>query len=588
MKKLRRSMHIQTLLSLSIALVALIAAILIGFLTTIFFSKSSKNIALDSTREIVTQVNNNLSYYISDIMNIADYARNVTRSTDGLTLEDIKEQLEVLKASRNDLTRITIFDTNGEVIVSTNPKIEITPDEIKSSDWFVKAINREGNFYFTGPHSMRLSKTESDWVITYSSVINFRDENPMEQKKGVLLINLNFNAVSEIVRNAYLPTSGYVYLITNEGELVYHPREEEVKNGTFKEDFEGVSEHVFGSYISIFEERERITVIDPVTQAGWRIVGIAYLDEMTNSQQSFMLSLAISMVAIIAITFIISQFIARYIASPIKQLESAMRQVQKGNFEVIAPIAGTKEVQSLSSSFAIMIAKIKKLMDDIQRVEALKRQHELDALQAKINPHFLYNTLDSMIWMAETGDKDGVIKMTTALASLFRVSIAKGHDIITIREEFFHTKNYLEIQQMRYKDKFKFFIDLPQELENCPTIKLIVQPIVENSIYHGIKLLQEEGIIRISAKEESGNVIISIEDNGIGMSEETQSHLDPNVKYENKSDGNGIGLRNIEERIKLTYGNEYGLRITSELEVGTKVEIVIPKLPDIKAVVIHQ
>lgn len=577
------------MLTLSIALVTLVGILLVGILTSIFYVQSSKSSALDSTREIVTQVNNNLSTYISDIMNISDYCRNITRSTANLSIEDIETRLEVLKASRNDLTRISIFDTDGNVIASTSPGITVDSEYIKNSSWFKKALEGEGNAFFTGPHLMRLSKVEANWVITYSSIINLKGDTPSERKQGILLINLNFNAVSEIVKNANLPSNGYVYLITNDGKLVYHPKDQEIKNRTFIEDFEGVEKQVFGSYISKFQGKERITVIESVSQTGWRIIGIAYTDELIATQKAFSLSMIISIIAIIILTVLLSQLIARYIASPIKQLESIMRQVQKGNFDVIAPIEGTKEVQSLSSSFAIMIVKIRKLMEDIKRVEELKRQHELDALQAKINPHFLYNTLDSMIWMAETGDNQGVVKMATALASLFRISIAKGHDTITLAEELYHTKSYLEIQQIRYKDKFTFSIDIPKELENCPTIKLICQPIVENSIYHGIKMLQEEGVIDITVREVDGDVVIKIRDNGIGMTEETaKSLLDPNIKRESQGSGSGIGLKNVDQRIKLSYGENYGLTIESELEEGTVVTITIPRQEDIKAVVIHK
>ena len=588
MKHRKRAMQTQTVLTLSIALVTLIGILLVGILTSIFYVQSSKSSALDSTREIVTQVNNNLGTYISDIMNVADYCRNIARSTANLSIEDIESRLEILKASRNDLTRISIFDTDGNVIATTFPDISVDSEYIKNSSWFRKAIEGEENAFFTGPHLVRLSKAEANWVITYSSIINLRGNLPNERKQGILLINLNFNAVSEIVKNANLPSNGYVYLITNDGKLVYHPKDQEIKNRTFIEDFEGVDNQVFGSYISKFQDKERITVIESVAQTGWRIIGIAYTDELIATQKAFSLSLMITIIAIIILTIFLSQFIARYIASPIKQLESIMRQVQKGNFDVIAPIEGTREVQSLSSSFAIMIVKIRKLMVDIKRVEELKRQHELDALQAKINPHFLYNTLDSMIWMAETGDNQGVVKMATALASLFRISIAKGHDTITLSEELYHTKSYLEIQQIRYKDKFTFSINLPQALENCPTIKLICQPIVENSIYHGIKMLQEEGRIDITVKESGDDIVIKIQDNGIGMSQEVaNSLLDTNLKHENTGSGSGIGLQNVDQRIKLSYGDKYGLKIESELEEGTVVTITIPHLPDIKAVVIH-
>ena len=163
----------------------------------------------------------------------------------------------------------------------------------------------------------------------------------------------------------------------------------------------------------------------------------------------------------------------------------------------------------------------------------------------------------------------------TSLASLFRISIAKGHDIITLQEELAHVKSYLEIQMMRYKDKFDYTISIPDNLKNCPTIKLIIQPIVENSIYHGIKYLQDKGHIDIIVSEAGENIEIHVNDNGVGMDEKkAESLLNPDADIEKS--GNGIGLINIDERLKLSYGKDYGLSIWSELEEGTSVVITIP------------
>ena len=270
------------------------------------------------------------------------------------------------------------------------------------------------------------------------------------------------------------------------------------------------------------------------------------------------------MVLSVIVAVLLSNIISKWITKPLRKLEAGMRSVQNGNFSVKEPVDGSKEVVSLSQSFQAMVQRIEELMEQVRTTEALKRQRELDALQAKINPHFLYNTLDSVVWMAETGNSKGVVKMVTALASLFRISIAKGHDTITLKEEFSHVRSYLDIQSMRYKDKFTYSIELPRELENQPTIKLLVQPIVENSIYHGIKYLQDEGIITIKAEDRGDRIAMIISDNGVGMRKETlNSLLDRNSTHEHSSEGNGIGLLNIDERIKLSYGEEYGLSITS-------------------------
>ena len=579
----RAGFSIRTLIAVPMALVISFFVLITGLLVNGFVSKAIEDNAMDSASEIVTQVNSNLSTYISDILDVSDYARELGRTT-ALSPFIIQSRLEALINSRDDLVNISAFALDGTVIVSTEPDIDATRSEILSSLWFRRAVDGEGDFFFTGPHRNTIGERD-DVVISYSTIISYGDIN-RDPSPAVLLIDLNFNAVEELLESVHLSQTGYAYIISNDGDIVYHPKEMLIAEGSMEEDLDSVSTHVFGSYISEFGGRERLTIIQTVEQTRWRIVGVAFMDELLEPLRMFRTSLMVIMVLSVIVAVLLSNIISKWITKPLRKLEAGMRSVQNGNFSVKEPVDGSKEVVSLSQSFQAMVQRIEELMEQVRTTEALKRQRELDALQAKINPHFLYNTLDSVVWMAETGNSKGVVKMVTALASLFRISIAKGHDTITLKEEFSHVRSYLDIQSMRYKDKFTYSIELPEELENQPTIKLLVQPIVENSIYHGIKYLQDEGIITIKAEDRGDRIAMIISDNGVGMRKETlNSLLDRNSTHEHSSEGNGIGLLNIDERIKLSYGEEYGLSITSEPDEGTTVMIVIPKLPPITPVV---
>ena len=579
----RAGFSIRTLIAVPMALVISFFVLITGLLVNGFVSKAIEDNAMDSASEIVTQVNSNLSTYISDILDVSDYARELGRTT-ALSPFIIQSRLEALINSRDDLVNISAFALDGTVIVSTEPDIDATRSEILSSLWFRRAVDGEGDFFFTGPHRNTIGERD-DVVISYSTIISYGDIN-RDPSPAVLLIDLNFNAVEELLESVHLSQTGYAYIISNDGDIVYHPKEMLIAEGSMEEDLDSVSTHVFGSYISGFGGRERLTIIQTVEQTRWRIVGVAFMDELLEPLRMFRTSLMVIMVLSVIVAVLLSNIISKWITKPLRKLEAGMRSVQNGNFSVKEPVDGSKEVVSLSQSFQAMVQRIEELMEQVRTTEALKRQRELDALQAKINPHFLYNTLDSVVWMAETGNSKGVVKMVTALASLFRISIAKGHDTITLKEEFSHVRSYLDIQSMRYKDKFTYSIELPRELENQPTIKLIVQPIVENSIYHGIKYLQDEGIITIKAEDRGDRIAMIISDNGVGMRKETlNSLLDRNSTHEHSSEGNGIGLLNIDERIKLSYGEEYGLSITSEPDEGTTVVIIIPKLPPITPVV---
>ncbi|WP_347476663.1 sensor histidine kinase [Clostridium sp. USBA 49] len=195
-----------------------------------------------------------------------------------------------------------------------------------------------------------------------------------------------------------------------------------------------------------------------------------------------------------------------------------------------------------------------------------------------MNPHFLYNTLDSIVWMAENGKTQDVITMVTSLARLFRISISRGRNIITVREEIEHAKNYLIIQKIRFKSKFKFNIEVEEKVLQYKTLKLILQPIIENAIYHGIEYMFEEGNITVSAKEVNGKLLYEVTDNGLGIKPDILENI---LSYNSKENGGaGVGIRNVHERIQLCYGKEYGLEIESELEEGTKVKLWLPIVKD--------
>ena len=582
---MKGSISIRTMISIAMVLITGIF-IIIGVAAFNYFHTGSIHINTERyLQEIITQINNNVDSYISDIVDVAEYARHLARTDTAKDLQEIKTRFNTLVSSRDDIVRIAIYDLTGRVIASSDWNEDDDPGKTRSLLWFKRAYLGEGDFFFTGPHT-RKNGQQADLVITYSQLISFGPINT-PAIPVVLLIDLNFNTIAEISRSANLYQSGYTYLISNDGTIVYHPRQEEIDDGSFVEDIESVEEHVYGMYGNHFQGKERLVNIQTVNQTRWRIVGVIFMDEVMAPLYAFRRYLAAISLLMLILTVIIITIISNRISKPLRELEGAMSAVQRGNFSPTIPDVGYSEIRSLSRSFSMMVSKIDDLMRQVRITEKIKRQRELDALQAKIHPHFLYNTLDSVIWLAESGDSKGVVKLVSALASLFRISIAKGHDTITLREEFMHVESYLQIQSIRYKDKFTYSMELPEELENSPTIKLIIQPIVENSIYHGIKYLQECGLITIKAEGSEGKIKITVSDNGVGMDEKTLSSLLSSTAVHSSS-GNGIGLANIDERIRLSYGEEYGLSIVSELDIGTTVTITIPQLSPIDSILIRK
>ncbi|MCL6558979.1 MAG: sensor histidine kinase [Firmicutes bacterium] len=271
---------------------------------------------------------------------------------------------------------------------------------------------------------------------------------------------------------------------------------------------------------------------------------------------------------------IASVFISAKVSRPIKMLEKQMKRVEKGEFDINIEVRGEDEVKQLSRTFNLMVARIRQLMNQIIEEQEAKRKSELKALQAQINPHFLYNTLDSIVWMNENRKYEGVTTMVAALAKFFRISISRGSDIITVQDELEHANSYLIIQKIRYKDKFDFIIEAQPEVLSCKTLKLILQPIIENAIYHGIERIHDKGIIKVTASIKGERVLLQVIDNGYGIKPEV---LEGILKKESRNDvGSGVGLKNVHERIQLYFGEQYGLEIESELDVGTTVNIWLP------------
>ncbi|MCR5792986.1 MAG: sensor histidine kinase [Lachnospiraceae bacterium] len=284
-------------------------------------------------------------------------------------------------------------------------------------------------------------------------------------------------------------------------------------------------------------------------------------------------------ILLVAYIFYFTLHIPKVISDPIRDLCYLTDQVAGGNLQVRAQLEGSIEVKELGSSLNEMISEIQELLDTVREEQTQLREAELELLQMQINPHFLYNTLDTIIWLAEAGEKKEVVHMVGALSDFFRVSLNEGNDMITIREEMRHAKDYLEIQGVRYRDIMDFQMEVAPEIEDCLIPKITIQPIIENALYHGIKNKRGKGTIRIEGTTRGHLIIIKIADNGKGMTKERLTYVRETLSQKRrKGEHHDVyGLHNIKERIQLVFGEEYGLKINSEYMEGTSVELIIPK-----------
>lgn len=294
-----------------------------------------------------------------------------------------------------------------------------------------------------------------------------------------------------------------------------------------------------------------------------------------RTRQSFMVCGMVSVLAILVAGYMTIRA-TRSITAPIHELCDMTEKVAEGDFTVRTRQADMDEIAVLSQSFNDMAGEIGTLIEDIKQKQVNLHLTETKLLQAQINPHFLYNTLDTIVWLAEEHKTDEVVNMVTALSSFFRTTLSKGRDFITVGEEESHIRSYLEIQQFRYQDIMDYRIEIDEELQEFILPKLTLQPLVENALYHGIKNKRGKGMIRITGKKEGDTIIFRVHDNGKGMTEEKLSELCRNIQKEKPDNNvNSFGVINVNQRIRHYYGKEYGLSYRSSPDEGTEVTVLI-------------
>lgn len=570
---------IQYIISISFTIVAVIGMVVVGGAFYLRFTNLTEDIISKNNQSILEQVNLNLDSYLRNMMKISDTIYyKVIKKTDLYNESIDKEMGLIYEANKDYLISISLFSDYGETI-SAYPIRELKNNiDPRKNDWFESALNKRENLHFSTPHVQNLFFDPSykyTWVVSLSRAVDLTENG--EVKGGVLLVDMNFSWIEQICENVDVGKNGYVYIVDREGELVYHPRQQLIYSDLIKENNYEASKYEDGNHVEKFEGVKRLATVKTVGYTGWRIIAISPMSDITADYYEINIFVVFIMFFATFILISINIFVSSRIANPIRELEKAVNEFENGIVNLNIPENGSYEVKHLAKAIKSMVKQMNILMENILNEQEQKRKSELNALQAQINPHFLYNTLDSIIWMIENENYNGSIIMVTALARFFRLSLSKGKNLITVKDELEHAKNYLTIQNIRYKKKFDYEIKTEEETLNLTSIKLIVQPLIENAIYHGMEYMYGDGEILIKSYLKGGDLYIDIIDNGLGMPQEIADKLLINENNIKKK-GSGIGLRNVHERIKLYFGENYGLEIYSEPDEGTTIRIHMPSI----------
>lgn len=556
-----------------IVLTVVIAGFIGIFAVSIYQKEMDKTIEQDN-RKLADQLNISMSQYVHRLIQLSDALYyNVLKNNS----EYMNQIFQAMYDSHKDsIESIALFDKKGKLLHVTPALNQSSYTDIQSEEWFTAPFQSSENIHFFAPvvYDYFEQNDYFNWVIPLSRYVQMNEGSQVMD--GVLLISIKYSAFSEIFGNSALDSARYSFLMDSSGNLVYHPKHAQINAGFMEYPPEVLASYSDGSYKMQIDGSDVLCCVETVGYTGWKLVSVSSREEIQLAGLKYRLFIVAIVLLVLLVSMGISSYLSRVLTNPIQNLEADVKKISEGDLDIKVHASGSFEVYHLGISIQKMTVKIRKLMQAIIKEQEEKRKSELDSLQAQITPHFLYNTLDIIVWMIEEDRRDEASQIVTSLARLLRISLSKGKHIITLEDELEHVRNYLMIQSMRFKNQFTYEVQMQPGIEYLKVIKLIVQPIVENAIYHGMDGMYGDGEILIRAYTEGSDLYISVQDNGMGMRPEQAEALLDYTKEIKTSKGNGLGVRNVHERIQLYFGKEYGVIIKTVVDEGTEVLLHLP------------
>ncbi len=535
----------------------------------------------ENTNQIIKQINNNIESYVNNTENIINYMSidpRILKFLNDNKFENDDIEDEAYKSIYNfvkfntEIAGIMIVNSNGGYISDVMNKV--SRESLTNEEWYSKAYNDPERIHLftkpTGRNIDNIFKYSADEVFSISKAVIDSSTNKI---KGVILIDIKLDAIKNIIENSKPGTAGFVYIMDKNNEIVYTP----VNNIVYRIKNEWIDDSDNKIIIkNINGENYQLTKIAS-QYTGWKTIGVFPEKESLRVIEYIKYySLAVAVIALI-IAEILAVIFTKSIVKPIHKLKKLMKRAQEGELSVSFKAKYNDEIGELGNSFNTMVKEINNLINLVQIEEKNKRIAEMNVLQAQIKPHFMYNTLDTIRWMAEEHKEEDIVEIIEAFTNLLRISLSKGKEIISVKEEFKHIESYLTIQKIRYEDKLNYEIIFDEGILQYKLTKLILQPLVENAIYHGIKEKRGNGKIIVRGKIEKDYLCFNIIDNGKGIEKEVLNKINHMLRNGDiKKNELGYGIFNVNERIKIIYGDEYGLNYKSVYGEGTIVELRHP------------
>ena len=569
---------IQMTIALSFTIVSVISMGILGISLYNRFVNKMEDMTTQSAEQLLNQTAINLESYLRNMRRISDAMYYSVIKDKDLATDSLDEEMNLLyEANKDNLISIACYTNDGRLVAAAPVATEKNNLDIVDQEWFTEATGQMENVHFSTPHVQNLFDDPSYryyWVVSLSQAVELTSGG--NSTLGVLLVDMNYSSIEQLLTKANTDNaSEYVYLMDGSGELIYHPKQKLIYTDLFSENNLVAASYEDGSHKEEYDGEKRIVTVKTISYTGWKIVSVVPMSSfdmgISGMRMFVILLMSLSMLMII----LLNQFVSANIAKPLKRLNDSVKDWEAGNMNPDIYVGGSLEVEHLGKTLRSTVAQIQELMHDILVEQEEKRKSELDALQSQINPHFLYNTLDSIVWMIEGERYEDAVFMVTQLASLFRISLSRGKTIISMEDELKHARNYMNIQKIRYKNKFTVEFQVEDAILSCCTVKLVIQPLLENAIYYGMESMDGDGEITVVGYRKGDDVYVEVRDNGLGMPDEmVDALLTENNRV--RKHGSGVGLINVHNRIRLRFGEPYGLEIDSCLDEGTTVRIHLP------------
>lgn len=573
---------IQSTIMLAFSVISISIMLIFGIVLYARFSILSRHEIVQSTQKLMEQTREGLEDYLISMRQISDAAYyHVIKESDFSSQDrSFQKALNLLyEAHKEKLRSIAVYNNHGSLLAAEPVASQKEDPDVTRQDWYEQAMDEMENMHFSTPHIQNLFDDGTfryNWVISLSRAVELTlggDSQP-----GVLLVDMDYSAISRMLNQINTLNNGqYFYLCDGDGEIIYHQQQIQISDGLCRENNIEAAAYKDGVYDEVFEGERRKVLVNTVSYTGWKLIGVIPYSMFTHGMTDIRYFIVILILLMAMMLVVVNRVISLRISRPILKLNSSVIEYEAGKKPQIY-IGGSQEIRHLGYSIQDSYEKIEELMKKIVWEQNERRKSELDALQSQINPHFLYNALDSIIWTIEAQRNDDAAYMLSQLAKFFRISLSKGRTVISVRDELQHARSYMNIQKVRCRDSFSVRFDVEPAVESCCTVKLILQPILENAINYGVRGMDEGGEIEVCGKLQNGEIVLAVKDNGFGIPEEEVGLLLTDSSRVHKH-GSGVGLLNVNNRIQILFGREYGLRIESEPDVGTTVYICLPAVP---------